>query len=253
MDGFSPIKFALQTPGSDEEHRRQIAHALTLGLPEIDTNTKRLHIVANGPTACGFNHDLPGDTMALNGSLRLFTDIGKAPTYWAACDPQKALAGFLNGPLPTTTTYLIASKCHPAVFERLHDYDVRLWHVNDQPIPAEKHAVPCAVSITLCAAMLAQRLGYRRLDMWGWDCCFAKDGSHHAGPGGLSSTPEKIEIEIDGVDEHFWITPTWGCEVEDARGILPVLKWCGTDVVIHGRSLISAICPEFAAEPDGCG
>ncbi len=251
MDGLSPIEFAVSTPGTDEEIKEQIKHALSLGLPEADTGQRQLHIIANGPTAHGFFAQRRyGDTMALNGALGLFSDRKLCPTYWAACDPQEALVDFLSV-APEATTYLLASKCHPAVFDRLRNHDVRLWHVNDQPIPG-KRRVPCAVSITLTAAILAHRMGYRRLDFWGWDCCFtgktlADVGEHHAGKGGLSITPQAIEIEIDGVEERYISNPTWTCEVTDAAGVLPVLKWCGTDVAIHGRSLVSAIIAEFAA------
>jgi hypothetical protein len=246
------MDFTIQTPKSDQRVPANIAHALGLGLPEIDTSERSLHIVANGPTAREFfRHRFFGDTMALNGALGVFVDHGRAPTYWAGCDSQEELAGFLKE-APPTTTYLVASRCHPAVFDRLRNHDVRLWHVSDYPA-AGKRRVPCAVSITLCAAMLAQRLGYRRLDMWGWDCCFSGSsledvGEHHAGQGELSATPEPIEIEIDDEPERYISTSTWMCEISDAQGILPVLRWCGTDVVIHGRSLISAIIPEFGEQ-----
>ena len=254
MDGLSRIEFSLQTPGTDEEVQAQIAHALGLGLPEVDTGGKQLHIVANGPTAVGF-FDRPqfGDTMALNGALGLFTDRNRAPTFWAACDPQEGLVSFL-GVAPKATAYLVASKCHPAVFERLRRHDVRLWHVTDHPVPG-KRQVPCAVSITTTVAILAHRMGYRRLDFWGWDCCFSGKtlddvGEHHAGKGDLSTTPDAIEMEIDGAEEHYISNATWACETTDASRVLPVLRWCGTDVAIHGRSFISACIADFAAAPE---
>lgn len=262
-----PIEFAIQTPSDDAAVRSQIAHALTLGLPEVDCAQKRLHLIANGPSARNFNFNAAAhwhhfgetalcDTMAINGALKLFTDRNCAPTYWIACDPQGPTpdlttpADFLTGHLPAETTYLVASKCHPAVFDLLKDRRVKLWHVNDQPV-SFKRQVPCAVSVTLCAMMLANRLGYRNIDVWGWDACFAEDGAHHAATGELGITSDKVEIEVgDGPETlKFMSTATWACEVKDASGILPVLKWCGTDVVIHGRSMISAILPEFAAAP----
>ena len=63
----------------------------------------------------------------------------------------------------------------------------------------------------------------------------------------VNATSDPVEIEIDGVDERYTSSATWACEAKDASGILPVLKWCGVDIAIHGRSLIAAILPEFAA------
>ena len=252
MDGLSPIEFEVSTPLSDEVCLEHIQHALSLGLPEIDINDRRLNIVANGPSARGFfKEKRDGDSMALNGALGLFLEYDRVPTYWAACDPQAELADFLRV-APKLTKYIVASKCHPGVFERLRNHDVRLWHINDAEIPG-KRRVPCAVSITICAMQLAHRLGYHYIDMWGWDCCFSgktleEVGDHHAGKGDLSTTPQAIEIEIEGVEERYISNPTWACEFNDAQGVLPVLRWCGAEIAIHGRSLVSAIIPEFAAK-----
>lgn len=248
--GQGPIEFKIGTPVDNETVLANISHALSLGLPEADDEQLPLHLIANGPSAADFfGHPHSGaDTMALNGALGLFTSRNDAPAYWCACDPQEMVAGFLSR-APKSTTYLVASKCHPRVFSRLSSHDTRLWHVNDQIIPG-KRQVPCAVSVTLCALILAHRLGYRHIDVWGWDCCFAEDGSHHASGGTLSNTSDAIEIEVElkaGGVKRFMSTATWACEFQDARGILPVLKWCGTDVVIHGRSMVAAILPEFAA------
>ena len=247
MTGLSPIQFAIGLPKADEQSQANVNDALLRGLPEVDVSAKRLHIVANGPTARDFDGTLPGDIMALNGALGMLVEKGIIPTYWAACDPQPDhVCRFLDGRLPIQTTYLVASKCNPAVFDRLKSRTVKLWHVNDCVVPG-RQTVPCAVSVTLCALMLAQRLGYRKLDIWGWDCCYAADGAHHAGQGFLNATSDPVEIEIDGVDERYTSSATWACEAKDASGILPVLKWCGVDIAIHGRSLIAAILPEFAA------
>ena len=258
-----PVQFAIQTPSSDERIKQHIEHALSLGLPEADTAQKALHLIANGPSAKTYDFEALAnwhhsgemaliDTAAVNGALKLFTDRGIAPTYWICCDPQETgdnqitPIDFLKGPLPKETIYLVASKCAPEVFERLKDRKVRLWHVNDQVIPG-KRLVPCATSVTLSGLMLFRRLEYRRIDTWGWDCCFGEDMSHHAATGELGVSPDAVEIEIGqgpGIIS-VWTTPTWAAEHEDAKGILPVMRWWGADVVIHGRSMISAIIPEF--------
>lgn len=242
------IEFSAVTP-CVQDVPSHVAHALTLGLPEADVGGGALHLIANGPTARDYDFGQAAvDTLAINGALKLFTDRGLAPTYWCACDPQELVAlDFLSGDLPEETIYLVASKCHPAVFEQLKHRDVRLWHADDHPL--ERRQVPSAASATLSALMLAHRLGYRRIDTWGWDCCFSESGEHHAGPGQLGLSPDEITIQIGDPPNavYFQSTPTWVYEEKDASGILPVLKWCGTNVAIHGRSMISAILPEFAA------
>lgn len=239
--GLPVVQFAIHTPTTD--NAAHIRHALGLGLPEADDGGKQLHLYANGPSAREAPFPSDAATMAVNGALKLFREEG--PDYWIACDPQALVADLLDNP-PQSTLYLVASKCHPAVFERLQGRDVRLWHVNDLPVPG-KQQVPCAVSATLCALMLAMRLGYRQIDVWGWDCCLQGE-AHHAGPGELAENPEILDIEVGEGEDAQWFksTATWCCEVEDALKILPVLKWAGVDVRIHGPSMIAAIANGYA-------
>lgn len=234
-----PVEFQIRTPIADDIVKRQIKHSRSLGLPEMDgAERSRINIVANGPGARGVRFE--GPTLAINGAISLFSR-DNPPTMWAACDPQALVADFLTDPSPKTT-FLVASKCHLSVFERLEGYDVRLWHINDQPIPGVR-AVPCAVSVTLCAMILMHRLGYRRLDIWGWNCAFADDGSHHAGPSGEAKW-DRIEVDVGG--KVFNTSTSWAAEAQDALNIIAVLEWCGTRVEIHGESMVAAI-REFRA------
>lgn len=258
MNDAGPITFALHTP--DEDLAAHVAHALSLGLPEADCEQKNLHFIANGPSSLSYNFDAAAnwhhypeaqvETATVNGGLKLFTDRGMAPTYWLCCDPQELVAtDFLSGVLPEETIYMVASKCHPSVFERLKDRKVVLWHVNDVPMKLVRQ-VPCAVSVTLCALMLFHRLMYRRIDAWGWDLCFAQDGTHHGATGDLDRRVEIKDLEIGEGDDALWFksTPPWCAEITDATGVLPVLKWCGTDVVIHGGGMLGAIIPVYSAD-----
>src|SRR4051812_23421948 len=115
----------------DDQIRRNMDYALSLGLPEADGGPlKHLTVVANGPSARHLPLWPEGDTLALNGALKLFRTKGASPTYWAGCDPQPMVADFLDDP-PDSTIYFVASKCDKAVFDALKGRDVRLWHIAD--------------------------------------------------------------------------------------------------------------------------
>lgn len=179
---LSPVGFQIIVPHGEDTISAHIAHALSLGLPEFDDGPlKTLSVIANGPSASLYDFDTPGPTLALNGALKLFTDRGKAPTYWACCDPQALVADFLVNP-PLETVYLVASKCHPLVFQMLQGRDVRLWHIDDHPMVKTGHrAIPVASSVTLCAISLMARVyGVRHFETYGWDACF-NGTEHHAG------------------------------------------------------------------------
>ncbi len=231
------IQFAIQTPLDAEIIAGHIAHAKSLGLPEADgQELPVLRVVASGLSAY---QALPeGPTMAVNGGLKVFRERGISPTYWAGCDPQELLSEFIEDP-PEATTYLVASKCHPKVFETLKGRDVRLWHLDDYPTWYDRR-VPCAVSVTLTAMSLMTRLGWRRFQVWGWDGCYI-DGKHHIDDP-LYERVHKSEgdVTLEIGDRLFQSTPAWAAEAKDAECQLGVFEWMGIEVEIMGDGAIKA-------------
>ncbi len=226
----SEIVFDLITPLNEPTIRRHIRQSLARGLPEAVGEPETLTIVAGGPSALGA--PLEGPTVALNGALAAaFTPKGVAPTYYAACDPQELVAGFLRDP-PTETAYFIASKCHPAVFDALEGRDVRLWHVSDY-VPG---GIACAPSITLTALSLFAKLGWRKFEVWGWDCCY-RNGKHHAGDQPHVGDDRQLTVG----DRTFHTTTTWAAETQDALYVIAMLEWLGCEIVIQGDSMVEAI------------
>lgn len=232
-----PITFDIKTPLNGDALVANVQHALTLGLPELRDFEYpwegALKVIANGPSAR--QADLSGKTLAINGALKLFTDKGLAPTYWIGCDPQELVAGFLTDP-PAETTYLVASKCHPAVFEALKDRNVILWHVHDEPtnhLTEDRAAVCRAVSVTICCFEVMARLGWRRFDTWGWDGC-VMDGQEHA----VAQTNMGGHIDIEHLDHHYTVIPAWALEAEDA---IAALRGFPFPIHIHGGGFMGAV------------
>lgn len=232
------VKFDVTTPCDGTVLRRHVEHALSLGLPDIERypySGRRLTIVANGPTAS--TAPLDGDTLAVNGAGKLFTRAGKAPTYWAACDPQEMVASFFDD-APEQTVYLIASKCHPAVFEALKDRQVVLWHFGDEDgyedLTADRAQILRMPTITLCALELGDRLGYVGFDVYGWDGCFYGH-QHHA----VQQDNGKHDIITLGIGPTIFPTSmSWIYEMDFAVQYLQLVP---RDVVVHGPGMIGAM------------
>lgn len=237
MERGAIIEFDVRTPLSRDGLRSNVAWALAEGFPEVESAPDRpetVNIIANGPSALNAPQD--GLTVALNGAHRLFR---KAPTWWAACDPQGLVADFVNRPF-LETQYLVASKCDRRVFDALWGMDVRVWHIDDcEDVP---WSVPSATSITLTALSLFRRMGYRDFRVWGWDGCYV-DGRDHAVP--QLHSAERITVRVGG--KSFETTPTWAAEAQDA-----VNQLAGADyrVRIEGDGMIKAVVG--ALVPD-CG
>lgn len=228
------IQFKLEMVCPDEQVSRQVEINSKRDIPLFDNGEwPRLKIIANGPSAR--QAPLDGITMALNGAGRIFPKDAP-PTYWAAVDPQELVSEFFDDP-PEQTIYLIASKCHPKVFERLKGRKVMMWHVGD--FSTHPRAVPSAMSITLCAMNLGRRMGYRAFDIYGWDACFAGDRHHASERKDEKIVAQRISLDVGG--QVYDTTTTWAAEAETALSMIPVLEFTGAEVNIHGPSMVEAI------------
>jgi hypothetical protein len=249
-----PVKFNTHVPVSASAIQEHVSYALGLGLPEADREPIRtLHIIANGPSAAEFDFGADGDTLALNGALKLFTDRGLAPTYWAACDPQELVRDFLwTAPVPTK--YLVASRCHPSIFRALRGYDVRLWHIEEDGVETPSPAIYRGSTITLCAMTLMRRLGYRHFEIHGWDGCY--DGlRHHASAKPLKAVPDDaIHFEFQHQAEDgeliqgrkFITTTAWSLEAQEA---VIQLQLADYSYNIHGPGMIAEMVRAHVRRP----
>ncbi len=247
------VQFKINTPVDDGTIADNIAHALSLGLPEADPGpNKRLTVIANGPSA--INAPLQGPTLALNGALSLFMNSGSTPTYYAVCDPQELVAKFIPDNPPKDTIYFIASKCHPSVFAKLKDRDVRLWHINDHDIPEGLNKVHVASSVTLVILPLMRRaFNYRQFDIYGWDGCYEEVAPgvirHHASDLSMTDYPEETVTLTVGATQSpdgksfsggraFKTSRTWAAEGQDA---MIQLTYADYSFTIYGDGMIKAL------------
>jgi len=246
------VTFQITTPPEAEARANMAANELR-GLPEA-VPLRSVIIVGSGPSArdealwerlgavC-FTKEI---VVALNGALSLFLERGLRPDYWCVCDQQSLVADFLPDDPPSAMTYLLASKVHPSVFDKLKGRDVRIWRLDDfEPAPAGKVAIPCAVSITLVTQALFRALGYHRFEMYGWDCCYSADGEHHASaqPAPLAEHNQPVELrrEDGEVVAKFETTGSWMAEARDAAISAGNFKALGLEMVVHGPGMIGAI------------
>lgn len=249
MDGSgSRVQFEAAVPVDNAGLIANIQHALGLRLPELRdfeyARREPLTILANGPSARQYKGN-GKHVLALNGALRFCDAERIVPDFWAACDPQSIVTDFLHC-APYDTTYLVASKCHPSVFERLQDRNVVLWHVWERATAhlfEDRISVPAAQSITGTAFELATHLGYRAFKTWGWDACYM-DGQSHAAPQFNAGEDRAVEIVRPDRTSVYQTTTTWAMEAQD---IMPRLVGFPYPIHIHGGGymgdLLSAFLP----------
>jgi len=242
-DSGGLVQFEIQTPLDDATLRGHVEAALSRGLKEVEITALRkesLRIVANGPSALAA--PLTGaPTLAVNNALRLFVERGLAPDFWIASDPQECVADFLRD-APMETVYLVASKCHPTVFEALKGRQILLWHCSEPAtldLLVGRLVIQSSVSVTLCALNLMPVLGYHRLETWGWDGCYLAGRDHAVSQ---PHSPDDITVQL-GPKRRFSTTKSWAAEAQEAVYLCEGLR---RQLTIRGRGMIGAILRQFA-------
>lgn len=148
-----------------------------------------------------------------SGAHRFILEKGIIPIkgqWWhVEVDPRPHKAKLI-GPPHLDVEYLIASACHPAVFDLLEGFNVKLWHIfaNDaeamRTLPHEEWAITGGCSVGLRTMTIARFMGFTNLHIFGMDGCEGATGKH-AGehpnqPAGHSITT------YDGVDYRTTIS-----------------------------------------------
>lgn len=187
-------------------------------------------MVGAGPSIKQTWTELKGDVCAINSAIGLLIGKGVAPKWAMLWDAAEIVEQFAV-PHPDVT-YLVASRCHPAVFERLKNCKVVVWHAggdhNIAELLAEKKLNEPMIAggsagITRCIYLM-NSLGYRDMHIFGADSSYSEDGKTHVNG---SLVPEKDMQVAIGNNPPFWFrtTPEWCAQVQEYRSIYALFTY----------------------------
>lgn len=186
-----------------------------------------------------------------SGAHKFLIDRGIVPDWHLEVDPRAHKVKLIGQP-HADVKYLIASTCHPAVFDHLEGYDVKLWHVFDstedalRTLPHGEWAITGGCSVGLRAIGIAAFLGFRELHVFGMDGSEGATGKHAAEhpnqPQGHSLTEYP-----PGSGVMYKTTPAM---LEAARQTWHELDQLpGCKVVFHGDGLVQAMAKDYRPKP----
>jgi len=148
---------------------------------KIQPQLGAINVCGNGPslrTKC----PKVGPVACLNGSWRAYLKAtGQYPDYIIAYDPDpENIAWFKDA--PRSATYLLGSRMVPEVFELLKHHKVFIWHTFSEPefSMGLRPVIGGGPTVGASALNLLAAIGYQHFDLYGYDSCWADDGSHHA-------------------------------------------------------------------------
>lgn len=233
---------------TDEEMHANLEATLQRGYTSIVSLlgqcTGAVSIVGSGPSLKSTLNELTGDVFAINQSIGFLLENKIVPKYAMLWDAADLIAKFAV-PHPDIT-YLVASRCHPDVFERLKDCKVLVWHaggdhdINEQLWKHEidEPMIPGGSAGVTRAIVFADILGYRDFHIFGADSSYSDEGQTHL-KGSL--VPEKDIMVSVGEKPPRWFrtTPEWCAQVTEYRAIYATLSQSPKNKIqVHGTGML---------------
>ena len=244
-----PLKITGKCVAEDETLFANMDAAVARGYPQIrqaqEIKTGAILLVASAPSVKGQLELIKkmkaagSPIVAIKGAHDWLIDNGVMPDYALAIDPQEHRIAFYK-PQPTVH-YMIASQCHPAMFDNLDGCQVTLWHPyvkKGQDRPKNCMLIGGGTTSGLRAISLFYVLGYRQFELFGFDSC--NDGELLRVNGdGLKDGDNLIEVKIDPQGETFYCNPAMALQAEHFQTYYDYLP----DAIFnaYGRGLIQAI------------
>ena len=186
-----------------------------------------------------------GQTLfALNGTAKFLLDHGIMADYTVILDPRAENARFVE--IPVTLGHLLASQCHPAVFERADAQKTWLWHFAtpgiDEHLPQQSPSPPLmggGLTVGLTAMALVFAMGYRKIHLYGYDSS-DRDGEAHAYPQ-AEAAPEKKRVEVWCGSRKFISGIAMYAQAEAFPRWANMLAEAGAVITVHGDGLLPTV------------
>lgn len=247
------VTMGLNTPV--EEIQRNIEINIRRGLPQVEPKLSHpdryISIVGGGPSLEETFDDLKQKyddgqkVVALNGTFNWLMERGIRPSVHIIVDARQFNARFVSDPHPKCK-YLIASQCHPDVFDALKGFETYIWHPcsnkSDQAILHDYYfgrwwQIVGGSTVMLRAFTLMSFLGWPNFEAYGFDSCFMGD-KHHVYEQAENNGDAIAEVAVG--DKTFLCNP-W--MYSQAKEFIDTAKGIGQhfNLVVHGDGLIAHI------------
>lgn len=199
--------------------------------------------------------------VTVNNAWRTLIEAGIKPDTHVMLDARPDNVSFVEG-APKGVRYLLASQCHPDLFEALSDREVMVWH-NGIGDCSELHEllapywetkpirlIPGGGTVGLRTLFLIAYSGYRKIHCYGFDSSYEGD-QHHAYPQALNDADDVREVALKAEDGSVKLYRAAGWMIRQAEE----WKWHkrdldreGVRMWVHGRGLLPDIAKALREE-----
>lgn len=240
---------------SDDAFYGNIRSATARDLPWLqpsDAHEGHAVLVGGGPSLIDTLEDIRrryenGQTIfALNNTASWLIERGILPHYHILLDARPSVARFVQN---EKIEYLVASQCHPDVFEAAKN--VTLWHPNVEGIREIIGDRPAALigggtTVGMQAMAIAYTMGFRTLHLHGYDSSYRGDAGH-AYAQAENDADEIIKVHFGGQD---FISTRWMVnQADEFKNVVVQLANLDCIVTVAGDGLIPAIAKKLSEPP----
>jgi len=238
-----------------------VKHNVAQGWQQVTphlTNDSEVMILGGGPSLNQSEDEIRAlkdsgvKVVTLNGAYNWCLERGITPVTQVMVDAREFNARFTK-PVREDCMYLLASQCHPTVFEGLPKERTYLWHTSAAqivPIVKEKYgafwSVPGGSTVLLRAIPLLRMLGFKRQHLFGCDSCLT-DERHHAYTQIENDQEVVVPIVVGGrlFRCHPWMAA-------QAQEFINLIKQLGDEIEleVHGDGLLAYILEAGARMAD---
>ena len=220
-------------------------------LPRVRIDNNEAVVVGGGPSVHNFWEEIEAKqkdgahVFALNGAGSWLGRLGIDADYLVLLDARRENIEFLDG-VSCDTTALLATQCHPDLVDLARNrFDtVVLFHVNagDESVDLAKelepgaHLIHVGTTVGLTAMNLVGAMGYRKIDLYGFDSSNAGEGIHHAYPQPLNDTAKTQDFVFEG--QTYRAARAMASQAE--QFIQSYQRWeaAGLKIKVHGEGLL---------------
>mgnify|MGYP003134118457 FL=1 len=254
---MQPLKIQARCVVDAQGRLDHIKSALERDLDEFGPSPphdKEICIVGSGPSVKGQIKKIRKMKergvfiLAVKGAHDFLIKNKIIPHAALAVDPQDHIVRCFRKKLkkgePNRPVYLIASQCHPELFDYLEDQSVILWHLlatSSAEFLEGKVQIGGGSTSGSRGTVLAWMMGFRTFHLFGFDSCLQGEGNNQlrkiTGERWGSETEQILQLECEG--KTFYADPAMAAQANEIQDVVKMLD--GSRFKAYGKGLIQTI------------
>ena len=253
----TPIK---EIKANMAENSKLLKKGATNVLPHEPQDTE-IMLLGGGPTLNDFIEDIIEKRaggmplVTTNGSFNWAIEHELNPSLQLVIDAREHNHRFttLKSPYTDNTKFIIASQCHPSVFDDLPLDRTYIWQVSISPELVDHateyygeqykdwYPMPGGSTVMLRAFPLLRSLGYHKIHVYGFDSCVFRDKHHHAYPQKENDGGGPLEMTVAGetrLAKEFLCNPWMVYQATEFK-LMATRLLSDVDLIVYGDGMIA--------------